>query len=338
MDAVYTRRGFLPEPDPLQRFRAGSGLAVLDEIGRSLPDRLKDPCFRQYASGLKIPACSDSLSLPELRLYYVRLGFLASAYINQVGQNQATILPRNIAVPLASVCRLLNRPPILGYDGYALYNWKRIDPNGPIALGNIDTIQNFVTLYDEHWFILVHVEIEAIAAEIFAAMHNAANAVKDGDRKRLDASLGCIEDALTRQVAVLKRIPEFTDPRVYYKTVRPYVRAFEKVLYEGVDMKPVDHRGDTAAQSSIMPALIAFMKMAQRTSPSMDQLAGNMPAEHRAVLDEIGAMPSVRELASADALKGVLKQVGQFREAHYGSLRQLIDDTVGWQVPETLAA
>ena len=27
----------------------------------------------------------------ELRLYYVRLGFLASAYINQVGQEPATL-------------------------------------------------------------------------------------------------------------------------------------------------------------------------------------------------------------------------------------------------------
>jgi len=35
---------------------------------------------------------------------------------------------------------------------------------------NLDTIQNFVHLYDEHWFILIHVEIEAIAAEILAAI------------------------------------------------------------------------------------------------------------------------------------------------------------------------
>ena len=29
----------------------------------------------------------------------------------------------------------LDRPPILSYDGYALYNWKRFDPAGPIAVG-----------------------------------------------------------------------------------------------------------------------------------------------------------------------------------------------------------
>ena len=112
--------------------------------------------------------------LPQLRLYYVRLGFLASGYINQVGQPSATLLPRNLAKPLCDACRRLKRPPILSYDGYALYNWKRFDPDGPVALGNIDTIQNFVHLYDEHWFILVHVEIEAIAADILAAIDVAA--------------------------------------------------------------------------------------------------------------------------------------------------------------------
>ena len=88
--------------------------------------------------------------------------------MNQVGFEPATLLPSNIAIPLCDVCGRLGRPPILSYDGYALLNWKRFDPAGPVALGNIDTIQNFVHLYDEHWFILVHVEIEALAAPLLA--------------------------------------------------------------------------------------------------------------------------------------------------------------------------
>src|SRR5436309_6529249 len=171
MNPICARRGFLPENDPLRKFAAGSELSVLDEIGRDLPSLLHDAGFRKYAQELAIPPWPDDPIQPErlaeLRLYYVRLGFLASAYVNQVGQPRATMLPSNIAVPLCAACRLLNRPPILSYDGYALYNWKRFDRRGPIALGNIDTLQNFVHLYDEHWFILIHVEIEAIAADIF---------------------------------------------------------------------------------------------------------------------------------------------------------------------------
>src|SRR5262245_7411351 len=163
ISASYSCRGFLPASDPAFAFPDHSELAKLDSIGRELPNLLEDPSFRTYARELSIPAwpteqLTDEL-LPLLRLYYVRLGFLASAYVNQVGQPSATVLPRNIAVPLVQACRLLRRPPILSYDGYALNNWMRLDIAGPITLGNIDTLQNFVHLYDEHWFILIHADV-----------------------------------------------------------------------------------------------------------------------------------------------------------------------------------
>src|SRR6202035_4978794 len=113
---------------------------------------------------------------------------------------------------LCRACKLLNRPPILSYDGYALYNWKRFDKNGPIALGNIDTVQNFVHLYDEHWFILVHVEIEAIAARILDAIAAVKDALSTGDPTSIDSALWTIGGAITDQIRVLRRIPEHMDP------------------------------------------------------------------------------------------------------------------------------
>ena len=188
------QRGFLLERDPQVEFPAGSEFSVLDSLGRDLPSLLQDKGFRSMARALVIPSLPKGLvPLDELRLYYVRLGFLASAYVNQVGQHPATVLPRNLAVPLCHVCTRLGRPPILSYDGYALYNWKRFDPAGPIALGNIDTIQNFVHLYDEHWFILVHVEIEALAAATLQAIEQAERALASADgeaRRRAVAALG----------------------------------------------------------------------------------------------------------------------------------------------------
>ena len=215
----FTRRGFLPEPDPVVEFPAGSKFSALDSLGRDLPSLLQDKGFRALARGLVIPALPQgTVPLDELRLYYVRLGFLASAYVNQVGQEPATVLPRNLAVPLCDVCSRLGRPPILSYDGYALYNWKRFDPAGPIALGNIDTIQNFVHLYDEHWFILVHVEIEALAAATLQAIDQAERRLASGNRAALDASVAALARTLWAQVETLRRIPEKMDPRC---TTRP---------------------------------------------------------------------------------------------------------------------
>ena len=324
-------RGFLPEQDPVKSFPCGSELSQLDDVGRDLPSLLEDPNFRSYARTLRLPKWlegDDSKSLPSLRLYYVRVGFLASAYINQVGQPRATELPQNLAMPLCHACALLGRPPILSYDGYALYNWKRLDPNGPIALGNIDTLQNFVHLYDEHWFILVHVEIEAIAEQIFASIDRTARAMETKDAEKVSRELRLIAAAVERQAAVLRRIPEKMDPSVYYRTFRLYIRFFEDVVYEGVSHAPMSFRGETGAQSSIMPSLIAFMKIPHRQSALTDHLVDMrrfMPAEHRKVIAEIEAMPSVRDIADPAAFNDVLEAMATFREIHYKWAQEYIN-------------
>jgi indoleamine 2,3-dioxygenase len=321
-------RGFLPETDPLTRFGEDSPLAPLDEIGRDLPSLLMDRGFRAYARGLTIPPLPRSeLPLPVLRLYYVRLGFLASAYINQVGEEPATLLPSNLALPLCEVCRRLDRPPILSYDGYALYNWKRFDPSGPIALGNIDTIQDFVHLYDEHWFILVHVEIEALAAGLLSAIAEASRSTARGDRAGIDVAFRQIGRTLWAQVAVLRRIPEKMDPALYFKTFRPYIRFFENVVYEGVDATPMNFRGETGAQSSVVPAVLAFLKIPHRPSPLMNHLADMrrfMPAEHRALISEIEGLPDPRGHAAPDIYNDVLEALATFREIHLGYAHQYI--------------
>ncbi len=306
---------------------------MLDELGRNLPSLLENPDFRRQVAQLKIPLWSEPVTSAEdlagLRLYYVRLGFLASGYVNQLGQPPATVLPRNIAVPLVAACRLLQRPPILSYDGYALYNWQRLDPHQPIALGNIDTIQNFVHLYDEHWFILVHVEIEAIAADILRAIADVQHAPTDTEV--INRSLALIEDALWRQMSVLRRIPEKMDPRLYFRTFRPYIRFFENVVYEGVAPEPLDFRGETGAQSNVMPALVTFMKVPHQPTELTDHLVDMrryMPAEHRAVLGEIDALPSLKDRADRDVFNGVLEAMASFREVHYGFAQQYINKWV----------
>lgn len=340
MDKIFTEHGFLPDGDPVTAFPSNSPLAMLDELGRDLPSLLEDAKFRDYARGLTLPSFAlrasedkpqDEVSLetlPYLRLYYVRTGFLASAYINQVDQPRATVLPRNLAVPLCRAARLLHRPPILSYDGYALYNWKRFDTNGPIALGNIDTIQNFVHLYDEHWFILVHVEIEAIAARILRAIERSGRWLASANHEQLNDELRTVASALDDQVAVLRRLPEKMDPALYHRTFRPYIRFFENVVYEGVSEAPMNFRGETGAQSSIMPCLVAFMKIPHRPSVLTNHLADMrrfMPVEHRAVVEEIEAMPPIREFVRAEPFNAVLDRMAEFRETHYRWAQEYIN-------------
>ncbi|HXD88153.1 MAG TPA: hypothetical protein VN641_16815 [Urbifossiella sp.] len=325
MDASFTQHGFLPHPDPPRRFPPETGLGPLDELGHNLPSILHDRDARRFLASFSVPPWPTSTvspsEIPLLRLYYLRLGFMASGYINQIGEAPATVLPRNIAVPLSRAAFLLERPPILSYDGYALYNWKRFDPAKPIALGNIDTIQNFVHLYDEHWFILVHVEIEAIAAKVLAAIDRAAVAMNASDASGVDDALEKIAESVWQQIGVLRRIPEKMDPHVYFRAFRPYIRFFENVVYEGMDQPPVSYRGETGAQSSVMPTLVAFMKIPHQPSMLMDHLADMrrfMPHEHRLLLDQIAALPDPRPLASREPYNRVLEAMAVFREVHFG--------------------
>jgi indoleamine 2,3-dioxygenase len=343
IEVKFRSRGFLPEHDPLTRFPYNSGFSALDEIGRDLPSLLQDHSFRRYARSLEIPLWSEGRvqanDLPQLQLYYLRVGFLASAYINQVGEEPSRVLPANLAVPLCRACKLLNRPPILSYDGYALYNWKRFQANQPIALGNIDTIQNFVHLYDEHWFILVHVEIEATAARILDAVATAQAALAANAPSLVDDAVEKIAGAVTDQVRVLRRIPEKMNPALYYKTFRPYIRFFEDVEYEAevpggrvaagsAARLRINFRGETGAQSSIMPLLVAFMKIPHRPSMLTNHLIdmrNYMPAEHRRLLEMVESMPSVRGFTSKQNYNAVLDAMAEFRSVHYGWAQDYIN-------------
>ncbi len=333
MTDAFATRGFLPPADPARAFPPGSRYALLDDLGTRLPERLLSSTFRDDAEKWSIPEWTDPVTpqtLPLLHLYYVRVGFLASGYVNQVSAPATNRLPATLARPLCRACELLGRPPMLSYDGYALYNWYRIDPRGPIALGNIDTLQNFVSLYDEHWFILVHIEIEALAARSLAAIL----ALEDSgwtDRGCINTAIRAITHNVHAMTAVLRRIPERMSPSLYFKEFRPYIRFFENVQYEGVAQPAVSYRGETGAQSTVIPALVSFFKI--RHEPSaltrhVTDMRTYMPQSHRQLLERLDRTPDPRPLAEPAAFNAAMEAIAEFRGVHHGWARQYIAERV----------
>ncbi len=156
---VDPRRGFLPAVDPLTRLP--DAFAVWDEVGLELPKLLAAGRARSVLAGL--PAL-DPNELPDAAIprAMVLLSFFGHAYVYQSWQTDvADRLPPPVARPWVTIANRLGRPPVLSYASYALDNWRRLDPNGPIALGNLALLQNFVGGLDEEWFITVHIQIEA---------------------------------------------------------------------------------------------------------------------------------------------------------------------------------
>lgn len=316
-------RGFLPAEDPDTRLTLGDKYEIIDTLGNDLPSLLLEPEFRTYLRSQTLPEWPHPnippALLPQARLYYLRLGFIASGYINQIGQPVTHSLPANIARPLCKITEMLGRPPILSYDGYALFNWKRFNPARGIELGNIDTIQNFVHLYDEHWFILVHVEIEAHAARIIDAILTLEEESCFGEQEAVDNCLEQISAALDNILQVLRRIPEKMSDELYFSRFRPYIQHFHDVTYESMG-QTVNFRGETGAQSSMMPTLVEFMKIPHqpnRLISHLNDMRHYMPKEHVSWLDAVHEMPDVRPVASRERFNQVLEQMAEFREVHY---------------------
>jgi indoleamine 2,3-dioxygenase len=243
-----------------------------------------------------------------------------------------------LAVPWAAVAERLGRPPVLSYASYALDNWRRLDRDGPFELANLALLQNFTGGADEDWFVLVHVAIEAAAAPALGALLPAQAAAAAGDTGKLGELLECVAASLERMTALLARMPEWCDPAVYYRRVRPWIHGWrdqsalpEGVVYEGVTRfvgRPQRLRGETGAQSAIVPALDAALGVAHADDPLrayLAEMADYQPPEQRRFVDELGGGAAIRACVAAHrevspSLAGVyracLGELARFRSLH----------------------
>ena len=81
---------------------------------------------------------------PELWRAYLLLSFLAHGFCWCDGPAPPAALPARLAAPWVAVAEALGMPPVLVYATYNLLNWQRLDGGGPVALGNIACLNNFL--------------------------------------------------------------------------------------------------------------------------------------------------------------------------------------------------
>jgi indoleamine 2,3-dioxygenase len=298
---VPGERGFLPSPDPCPALPAE--FSRWDEVGRDLPKLLA--AGRARAVLERLPDLDAGL-LPDAAVprAMLLLAFFGHAYVwESWRQAPAERLPAAVARPWFEVARRLGRPPVLSYASYALDNWRRLDPSGPIAVGNLGLLQNFLGGLDEEWFVTIHIQIEQEAAPALRVFPAAQAAVAGEDTPGLVRALTTVAGALERMHQTLQRMPENCDPYIYYNRVRPFIHGWQQnpVLYEGVSEyrgAPQGYYGETGAQSSIVPCFDAVLGVAHEPDELRVYLAGMrayMPPAHVAFLERLEAGPSVRD-------------------------------------------
>ena len=175
----------------------------------------------------------------------------------------------------------------------------------PIALGNIALLQHFLGGLDEAWFILIHVDIERRAGAALAAGARAQTAISSGDDASATVALSDLGDALDGILSTMQRMPESCDPYVYYHRVRPYIFGWHNnpalpggLVYEGVTAyagKPQTFRGETGAQSTIVPCLDAVLGVEHAPDELrtyLMQMRRYMPTKHVGLLEAFEAGPT----------------------------------------------
>ena len=296
---MYT---FISRKQPLRNYKnKKSSTTLLTNIANSLPKLLLTNKVQSEINKLKVNAFSISHLVKykkdaEINLAMSQLSFIAHAYI-WGGDKPQSLLPEVIAKPWVELSEYLGRPPILSYASYCLDNWYKIDKSEPVSLQNVALINNFLGGVDEDWFVTIHVCIEhaandAIESAIKLSKMNDKSAMSDFlyELKKINFSLINVND-------IFKKMPEKCDPYVYYHRVRPYIFGTKDnpdlkngLIYENqFNNKPQFFRGETGAQSSIIPLLDGALGISHTNDNLkhyLNEMRDYMPPKHKKIIED----------------------------------------------------
>jgi indoleamine 2,3-dioxygenase len=325
--------GYMQHVDPVTTLPPGN--EAWDEMGKNLPKYLMGTNFRQRVKDLPAFKIETLKTDGEIRRAFLILSYIGQAY--QWSDNEpAHVLPAVLAKPWYEVGKLVGRPPILSYTSYSIDNWYLLDKKGPIECGNIALLQCFLGGQDEEWFILIHIEIEKKAGKALKAIEDSQKAVAAQDLDALEKALTNLRDGIKAMYDVLARMPERCDPYVYFHRVRPYIFGWKNnpslpngVVYEGVEEyqgKGQTFRGETGAQSAIVPALDAVLGIVHEQDQLRDylmEMRQYMPPMHVKFIEAAENGPSVRNFVMAcnkESIKKLFNEsvelVADFRALH----------------------
>ena len=301
----------------------------VEHIAKNLPKILANNQIEDEVLNLETEKDISNLSIDELERAMLLYSYIGHGYI-WGGTSIEKVIPKNISKTWYKISQKLDRPPILSYASYALNNWKLQDVNKPFDLENIRILQNFLGGMDEDWFIMIHIAIEHEAKEILNNLKT-YYLDKNEDQSYLENALVSIK----KINQIMNRMPEKCDPFIYYNRVRPYIFGWKNnpatpngVIYEGVEEyggNPQLFRGETGAQSSIVPALDALLGVTHSNDPLkeyLDEMRLYMPKEHRNLLNDLdqwsenNRSKSIREDSSVLLSDQIIKEVHTFRNKH----------------------
>jgi len=294
---------FLPKKDPLTNYKSSSrSLDRIFDIANQLPKLLLTGRVQKTIDNLKVNDLSiknliKNNDIREIKLAMVHLSFISHAYI-WGSKTPSKVLPEVVAKPWVNLSGVLGRPPILSYASYCLDNWYRINPKKEISLENVALITNFLGGVDEDWFVTIHVCIENAASDAINAAFQLSKLNESHSISMYSKYLKQIIKSLRKVNTIFSRMPEKCDPYVYYHRVRPFIFGTKDnpdlkkgLIYKNqYNNKPQFFRGETGAQSSIIPYLdgsLGIYHTEDHLRHYLNEMRDYMPPDHRKMIEEV---------------------------------------------------
>ena len=330
-------QGFLPQKVPSKSYSVQSeSCDRIQEIASNLPKllltgKVQSAINKLSPKDLSIDDLLINQASQDLKLAMSHLSFIAHAYI--WGDNKPNeSIPSVLANPWVKVAKNQGRPPILSYASYCLDNWFLIDPDEPISLENVGLINNFLGGVDEDWFVTIHVCIENAAADAIAACAEISMLETDAPEEKSIQLLKRIIISMKKVNEIFARMPEKCDPYIYYHRVRPFIFGTKDnpdlkngLIYKGeFESKPQFFRGETGAQSSIIPSLDGALQITHTKDHLrhyLNEMREYMPPKHREFMEVLEKNSRIKKIIKGSKkltslYNDCLEEIRAFRAMH----------------------
>ncbi len=328
---------FLSKTPPLRDYISKKkSLLNITEIANELPKLLLTNNVQNKINKLKVNELSVDILLKnksekEINLAMSHLSFIAHAFM-WGGNKPEKILPEVISKPWVKLSKYLGRPPILSYASYCLDNWYKVNQKEPISLDNVALINNFLGGVDEDWFVTIHVCIEDAAGDAIDAGYKLSRLNESNNVDDFNTNLKKILTSLKNVNNIFSKMPEKCDPYIYYHRVRPYIFGTKDnpdlkkgLIYENqFNNKPQFYRGETGAQSSIIPFLdgvLGIYHSNDNLRHYLNEMRDYMPPKHRKMIEDVEKRSKAKDLISQskklmNVYNNCLEEIRKFRAMH----------------------
>ena len=328
---------FLSKTPPLRDYISKKkSLLTIAEIANELPKLLLTNNVQNKINKLKVNELSVDILLKnksekEINLAMSHLSFIAHAFM-WGGNKPEKILPEVVSKPWVKLSKYLGRPPILSYASYCLDNWYKVNQQEPISLDNVALINNFLGGVDEDWFVTIHVCIEDAASEAIDAAYKLSKLNESNNVDDFNTNLKKILTSLKNVNNIFSKMPEKCDPYIYYHRVRPYIFGTKDnpdlkkgLIYENqFNNKPQFYRGETGAQSSIIPFLdgaLGIYHSNDNLRHYLNEMRDYMPPKHRKMIEDVEKRSKAKDLISQskklmNVYNNCLEEIRKFRAMH----------------------